>query len=139
LNFVEGHGTTLEAQEYLFDDKSIKENTTYYYRLKQVDTDGKFEYTDVVTARLESNANASAFYPNPAVGGVTKLNYNTNESGKVNITVYNVSGQAVTELVRTVESGSNVLNFDFSTLSKGNYFVKIENGNDRQYQKLVIE
>jgi hypothetical protein len=139
LDFVEGHGTTYEAQEYIFDDKTIRQNTTYYYRLKQMDFDGKFEYTDVVTARIEGNANAGLFYPNPAIGGATKLNYATSTSGKVNVTVYNISGQAVTELVRNVESGSNVLEFDFSALSKGNYFVKLENGSDRQYQKLVIE
>lgn len=139
LAFVEGHGTTLEAQDYRFDDKTVRQNVLYYYRLKQVDYDGQAEYSDLVTLKVEGQAQAGAFYPNPAIGGITKLDYQATTAGELLVTVYNINGQAVAEWVRSVDSGLNVLDMNFSALSAGNYFVKLENGADRQYQKLVIE
>lgn len=139
LAFVEGHGTTLEAQDYRFDDKTVRQNVLYYYRLKQVDYDGQAEYSDLVTLKVEGQAQAGAFYPNPAIGGITKLDYQATTAGELLVTVYNINGQAVAEWVRSVDSGLNVLDMNFSALSAGNYFVRLENGADRQYQKLVIE
>ncbi|NJK82464.1 MAG: T9SS type A sorting domain-containing protein [Saprospiraceae bacterium] len=137
ISFVEGKGTTYEAQKYWFEDKTVRQNITYYYRLKQIDFDGQFEYTDIVTATLERKVAVGTFYPNPASDGMTQLDYSSSESGEVNATVYNVNGQVVATFVRSVARGSNILDFNFSALSAGSYFVKLENGSDRQYQKLI--
>ncbi|MEM6700678.1 MAG: hypothetical protein AAF599_19895, partial [Bacteroidota bacterium] len=61
---VQGAGTTLVPQKYIFvDDASYSELTTYY-RLKQVDFDGSFEYSSIISTKTKENANFKS-YPNP--------------------------------------------------------------------------
>lgn len=139
LDFVEGHGTTLEEQEYFYDDKALRQNQEYYYRLKQIDYDGKFEYSDVITARLESTTGqVGHFYPNPSVDGVTQLDYTATTNTELSVMVYNTTGQVLVQETRQINAGGNNLAFDFSDLPKGNYFVKLQAGEDTKYQKLVI-
>lgn len=142
LAFVEGKGTTLEAQEYHYDDKELRTNQTYYYRLKQIDFDGQFEYSHIITASIEgTGAKVGEFYPNPTVvGGSTQLDYTATTDADLTIEIYNLTGQLLKSETRTVNTGVNNLTFDLADLPKGTVFVKLsENGADAVYKKLVIE
>ena len=46
--FVEGHGNSNSPKYYSYNDKSVETSGKYSYRLKQVDIDRTFEYSDVV-------------------------------------------------------------------------------------------
>lgn len=139
IAFVDGNGTTLEKQEYFYDDEILGTGQQYYYRLKQIDYDGQFEYSEIITATLEAETSqVSNFYPNPT-NGVVKLDYTAEVSKELTVTVYNVTGQALKTTTRTITAGINNLGFDFSDLPKGNYFVKLQAGEAIEYQKLVIE
>ena len=101
IGFVEGKGTTTEPQYYEFVDVSEKIGN-YDYRLKQIDTDGSFEYSQVlsifvsgpVTTRLAQN------HPNP-FNPSTTITFAVPEAGEVKLAIYNLRGQ----LIQTLHSG----------------------------------
>ncbi len=141
LAFVEGNGTTLERQEYFYNDNALYTNQTYYYRLKQIDYDGQFEYSEVITATFEdSKATVSEFYPNPTLNGSTTLNYTATADATLSITIYSITGQLLHTENKMVNAGDNTLTFDVSNLPKGTAFVKLSDDEGSvSYRKLVIE
>jgi hypothetical protein len=127
VGFVAGYGTTTEAQYYSYTDK-IVEVGTYSYRLKQVDHDGTYEYSNVVEVEVLPPAEFSLAqnFPNP-FNPSTKINYSLAVDSKVTLTVYNLLGEAVSKLVNNnVTAGNHSVNFDAINLNSGVYFYKID-------------
>jgi hypothetical protein len=126
IAFVEGHGTTTETQVYTYQDRTVGVGS-YSYRLKQVDFDGTFEYSNVV----EVPAAPAVFaldqnYPNP-FNPSTKITFRLAVDSKVSLKVFDVLGQEVTTLVNTnLVAGAHNVNFDASSLNSGVYFYRIE-------------
>jgi len=132
IGFKEGKGTTTEKQSYSFVDKSVLQGKLYY-RLKQIDYDGSYEYSK--TVELEVN-NVSEFqleqnYPNP-FNPVTKIEFSLRTTSKIVIEIFNIIGQKIYTLVnRNFESGNHEVNLDASAFPSGTYFYKlIATGND---------
>ncbi|MEO9478113.1 MAG: T9SS type A sorting domain-containing protein [Cyclobacteriaceae bacterium] len=68
IGFVDGHGTTTDVQTYTFADHDM---TDAYYRLKQIDYDGKFEYSPIRYARHDKRLiQKLEIYPNPTSGPI---------------------------------------------------------------------
>jgi hypothetical protein len=67
IGFVEGHGNSNSPKQYNFIDPDINQSGTYYYRLKQIDNDGTYEYSDVVSVEVgvPKIFYLSQNYPNP--------------------------------------------------------------------------
>lgn len=71
LDFVKGYGTTIERQQYKYNDYAPLTDISYY-RLKQMDTDGAYEYSDIISLeRKVDNAAALVVYPNPTREAIT--------------------------------------------------------------------
>ncbi len=140
LGFVEGKGTTFDNQFYSFDDGTISANEIYYYRLKQIDYDGQFEYSDIISGLLKSinQTPLGKFYPNPTSGNVSLEYTNTNSKNLV-LTVFNDMGEVMTSIKKSPIKGTSVLDINFSSLSTGIYFVKLQAGEKVDFQKVVIE
>ena len=138
IGFVEGNGTTTEKQEYTFVDKNITTGK-YYYRLKQIDFDGTFEYSNEievdaapVSFSLEQN------YPNP-FNPSTKISYSIPHKSFVTLKVYDPLGRIVDELVsEEKEAGRYELDFNAVDLSSGVYFYKLEAGDFIQTKKMIL-
>ena len=66
IGFVPGHGTTTETQHYSFTDNDVKPGK-YQYKLKQIDYDGTFEYSQIVEVEIPfvNEFSLSQNYPNP--------------------------------------------------------------------------
>jgi hypothetical protein len=127
IAFVQGNGTTTEVHAYSFIDKDVKAGK-YSYRLKQVNFDGTFEYSNVIEVEvraikeyaLEQN------YPNP-FNPSTKITYSLAVDSKVKLIVYNLLGKTVATLVNEiVPAGSQEVTFDGINLNSGVYFYRIE-------------
>lgn len=75
IGSVKGSGTTLQTQHYNYQDNvqefTQKEISHIYYRLKQVDFNGQFEYSSVEAVELDKPANRFSIYPNPSCGKIT--------------------------------------------------------------------
>jgi len=141
IGFADGQGTTIEEQSYTYIDSKVDPGI-YSYRLKQIDYDGSFEYSDaievevVVGAPIEFSLNQN--YPNP-FNPVTNIKYSLAEPGNVKLAIYNVLGQQVKELVNGYkEAGRYELNFDASGLPSGAYLYKIESVHFNQVKKMLL-
>jgi hypothetical protein len=127
VGFVAGHGTTTEIQNYSFVDRNV-EVGSYSYRLKQVDYDGTFEYSDVVEIEIATPVEYSLDqnYPNP-FNPSTKISFRLASDSKVSLKVFDVLGQEVMTLVNNeLMAGVHNVDFDASGLNSGVYFYKIE-------------
>jgi hypothetical protein len=139
VGFVPGFGTTTEAKSYSFSDQNLQ-NGNYTYRLKQIDFDGTFEYSEEVEVEviapvlfsLEQN------YPNP-FNPSTSIKYSVPESGNIRLSVYNIVGEEVAVLVNGFsQAGSFEVTFDASNLSTGVYLYKLQSANSVQTKKMIL-
>lgn len=139
IGFVEGSGTTFSPRNYSFTDEDITSGI-YSYRLKQIDTDGRFEYSAVIQIDLDSPTGyeLSQNYPNP-FNPVTTIRYSLPEESEVKLTIYNILGQQVTIVVDELkDAGIHTVNFDAEGLNSGVYFYKLEAGEYTQIRKMVL-
>lgn len=134
IAFVEGHGTTTQAQNYSFIDKNIESRVNYSYRLKQIDFDGTYDFSKVVNLGftlpvefiLEQN------YPNP-FNPTTNITFALPVKSEVTLEVYNLIGQKLMTLVQgQLEAGKHSAQLNATSLSSGLYLYKLtaigENG-----------
>ena len=139
IGWADGQNNATETSKYAFSDDGILANVQYYYRLKQVNNDGSFEYSEITSAIIKDGkiTTVSDFFPNPVVNS-TALQINTNNDGTATISVFNNSGQLVQSRIVDVTAGNNSVDLDLSQVANGSYFAKIELGNDTFYKKLNV-
>ena len=117
IGFVKGQGTTTEENSYSFTDRDLTSGQ-YQYRLKQIDLDGSFNYSDAVQVSISvpQNFSLEQNYPNP-FNPSTTITYHVPKTGFVTLKVYDVLGHEVTALVNEKKSpGRYSVNFDTSNL-----------------------
>jgi hypothetical protein len=138
IGFVEGNGSTTERNDYRFVDEGIKGKV--YYRLKQIDFNGTFSYSDIVeingvtVTTIELGQN----YPNP-FNPSTKLTYQIGEAGFVNLRVYDVLGNEVVTLVnKEMQAGSYEIVFDAKNMPSGIYYYTLTAGSYKQTKKMTL-
>jgi len=139
VGFVEGRGTTTEAQNYNFIDRNIDAGS-YLYRLKQMDFDGTYEYSQRVEVEilrpldyaLEQN------YPNP-FNPSTTIKYSIPQAGVVRIALYDVLGNEIKSIVDTQQdAGRYEVLLDASGLASGVYYYRIQSGEFNSTKKLIL-
>ncbi len=127
IAFVEGHGTTTELQAYSYTDRNVNTGS-YSYRLKQIDFDGTFEYSDVVEIDVPAPSvfSLEQNYPNP-FNPSTMIGFNLAVDSKVSLKVFDVLGQEVASILNSnLVAGSHQVDFDASSLNTGVYLYRLE-------------
>ncbi len=124
--FVTGAGTSNETVRYTFSEKL---NTgIYFYRLKQLDFNGNFEYfylSGNVNIGLPNKTELMQNYPNP-FNPSTKISYSIANSSKVSLNIYEISGKEVTTLVDGIQNaGYFEIVFIAVNLPAGIYFYRL--------------
>ena len=130
IGFVNGNGNSNSPKDYSFTDDQNNLTGIIKYRLKQIDNDGQFDYSDIITITLSPN-DFELFqnYPNP-FNPSTKISWQTSISGWQTLKVYDILGNEIVTLVDEFrEAGSYAESFNASATSQiasGIYIYKIE-------------
>jgi hypothetical protein len=139
IGFVDGNGTTTEQKEYSFTDEKIEEGS-YLYRLKQIDLDGSFIYSQEIEADVLSPNifELSQNFPNP-FNPVTTIKYQLADDGFVSLKVFDVLGSEIKTLVNEFKNaGYYEIEFNASNIPSGVYFYKIQSGNFNAVKKMIL-
>lgn len=139
IGFLEGKGTTPEVQDYQFTDIWLPAGE-YSYRLKQIDFDGSFKFSNTVEVivGLPNEFTLEQNYPNP-FNPSTTIKYSLKENAYVTLKIYDILGSEVQTLIDEVmPSGNYSVNFNAGDLSSGTYFYIIQAGNFIQSRKMLL-
>jgi hypothetical protein len=139
IGYVEGHGTTTEPQNYSYTDVTVSTGI-YFYRLKQLDFLGSYEYFDEIEVDVTGplSFDLGQNYPNP-FNPSTNIKYSVPETGDIRLAVYNLIGEEVAVLVDGFsEAGFFEVTFDASSLPSGAYFYKLQSGNNVVAKKMLL-
>jgi photosystem II stability/assembly factor-like uncharacterized protein len=143
---VKGNGTTTSPNQYSYIDKLI-DGGKYFYRLKQIDYAGTFEYSNEieVDVRVLDKFALDQNYPNPfnpttTIGFGIQASPNPSKGGAlVTLKVFDILGNEVKTLVnKEMESGYHSVEFDASNLQSGVYFYRIQAGNYIETKKMLL-
>ncbi len=139
IGFVSGGGSSVNRITYNFTDNNLNASG-YLYRLKQIDFNGSFEYSNEVEVLITDLNEFKLFqnYPNP-FNPVTTLQFIIPEEGNVKIILYDILGNETKTLFNdNVISGSYNITIDGSDLSSGTYFVKMLTKSGQQVIKMSL-
>jgi hypothetical protein len=139
IGFVEGNGTTTKENIYSFVDKNLSAGE-YSYRLKQIDYDGSFEYSQIVEAEITSplEYSLSQNYPNP-FNPLTTIQYSIPEGGNTKLSVYNSLGEEIITLVDNYKNaGTYKVDFNAVNLSSGIYYYSLISSDFNMIKKMIL-
>jgi hypothetical protein len=132
IGFISGSGTSAEVQNYSFSDENLVPGF-YSYRLKQIDYNGNFIYSNEIEVELINTLTDYQLfqnYPNP-FNPETNIRFTLPRESKVKLAVFNILGEQVTELINSVmQQGKHEVSFNAINLASGVYLYRldIENG-----------
>ncbi|MEJ2103963.1 MAG: T9SS type A sorting domain-containing protein [Ignavibacteriaceae bacterium] len=139
IGFVQGKGTSTEVQNYLYRDENLL-SANYTYRLKQMDFDGSFSYSDEVKIEISQ---PDVFYlgqnyPNP-FNPTTNIKYSIPQDENVSLKVYDILGKEVATLVNEYQqAGTFDVVFSGSDLASGVYYYQLKAGDLTSTKKLML-
>ena len=141
IGFVKGKGTTTERSYYSYSDQFYFMNENImYYRLKQVDYDGSFSYSNILSFENPSAAEFTLAqnYPNP-FNPATKIEYSIPGDRFVELRVYDVMGSEIITLVNEQKTaGTHSVLFDASNIPSGVYFYTLTAGDFVSTKKMML-
>ncbi len=140
VGFVEGSGNSSSPKQYVFTDIEVPAGK-YFYRLKQLDINGAFEYSNSIEVDLSVPVNyeLSQNYPNP-FNPTTVIKYSIPEDNFVTIKLYNILGKEIATLVNDYKAtGKYKVLLNGSKLSSGIYIYSIQAGDFREIKKMVLQ
>lgn len=140
IGFVEGHGNSNSPKNYNFTDNNLfSSGSNFQYRLKQIDNDGQFEYSDVVEVEIiPAQFELSQNYPNP-FNPSTSIRFSLPKETQLKINIYNMLGELVQTLVEgNYQAGYHKVSFNASNLPSGAYIYRIESSEFTQVRKMIL-
>ncbi len=140
IGFVEGYGNSNSPKNYLFTDKLNTEGV-YFYRLKQIDTDENFTYSNEVEVSFENVPAVFVLdqnYPNP-FNPNTQISFSLPQNEFVTLKIYDILGKEVTTLVNeNLIAGNYIKQWETHNLSSGIYFYKLKAGKFNVTKKMIL-
>ncbi len=138
IGFVKGNGNSNSLKEYSYTD-GTPPNGLVMYRLKQIDNNGGFKYSNIITINLTpSRFELFQNYPNP-FNPTTTIQYAIPKAEHVTLKVYDELGKEVSTLVNeNKEAGQYRVNFNGSNFASGIYYYRITAGDFTEVKKLML-
>jgi glucose/arabinose dehydrogenase len=141
IGFVNGNGTTTQIKSYsYFDDSFTSKSSQIIYRLKQIDFNGSYSYSNEINVMLNTPTvySLEQNYPNP-FNPSTLIRYKLPIEGQVSLKIYDVLGNEIETLVNKQQTAGNYeVNFDASLLSNGIYFYQLTTNGFSKTLKMIL-
>jgi hypothetical protein len=125
INTLAENGNSSNALNYTFTDEKITATAGYYYRLKQIDKDGKYNLSNAVFIKgaKVNKLELVQVYPNPA-NSLLNVKVASPKADNVTFVITDMTGKVVIQQQKAVAGGDNLLQVDLRTLSQGSYLLK---------------
>ena len=140
VGFIPGFGTTTEPKSYSFIDENVSSGN-YQYRLKQIDFDGTFEYSNTIDVEITSPTEFSLEqnYPNP-FNPSTNIKYTIGSRQFVSLKIFNSLGEEIETLVNEIQDAGvhSKLYIVNSTLPSGVYYYQLNAGGQALTSKMIL-
>lgn len=139
IGSVEGQGTITERYNYIFRDE-ISKPGIYSYRLKQVDFDGSFTYSQIVEVNISSPTEFVLYqnFPNP-FNPSTTIKFSLPLKSNVEISVFNSLGEKVDEAFNgELEEGYHEIDFNATGLPSGVYLYQLKTTDNVSVKKMLL-
>ena len=133
IGTMNGNGTSSLQHDYAFTDKQPL-NGVSYYRIKQVDLDGRFTYSVVIAIRFGGGSSYTAVYPNPAKD-LLHLQFGGKEK-TVTVNIFDAAGKLI-ESQR--KENQPVIDINISKLASGIYYLEASDGKVSGKTKFIKE
>ncbi|MCA0448002.1 MAG: T9SS type A sorting domain-containing protein [Bacteroidetes bacterium] len=140
IGFVDGMGSTLIPQNYQFSYKMPDPKQALYIRLKQIDFDGQFKYSEILEVKNEGiiEFNLSQNYPNP-FNPSTLIKYSIESDDFVSLKIYDILGKEIRSLVNEKKTrGFHETVFMNDNLPSGVYFYKLKSGKKTVSRQMLL-
>jgi len=139
VTFVEGAGTTTETQQYSHRIENLSVGT-HRFRLRQVDFDGSTSYSDPLTLSIGAKETQLEIVGANPFHSSTRVQYTVQESGPVQLVLYDVLGRKVKTITDGPHSqgATRTHTIDGGDLSAGIYFLHLNTGQVTRTQRLTI-
>jgi hypothetical protein len=128
-------GNTTQQSNYRYTDKNIPIGKLYY-RLKQVDKDGKFDYSNIIPLQNKNNGFEFNVLPNPA-SDLIAVQYKGLLEENTNVQLYDMQGKLV--MKTTINKGQTIAYSNIEKLYAGTYIVSIQNNLLNESHKIIIQ
>ena len=141
IGFVNGNGNSNSPRNYSYIDENVYYGT-YIYRLKQIDIDGSFKYSDYVevnTGKEPEKAILEQNYPNP-FNPMTLIKFLVSENELATLKVYNIMGEEVATLFNDIAEANKIykIKFNADNLPSGMYIYKLKVGDFVKTNKMIL-
>jgi hypothetical protein len=143
IGFVEGEGSSSTSTAYSYNDENIQHLSNIKYRLKQIDYDGSYEYSEEISVAIEKIITPKEFklhnnYPNP-FNPKTTITYDITAENLTILKIYDMVGREVKTLVnKNQKPGNYKVTFNGQELASGIYFCRLTSGNHQQLIKMLL-
>ena len=137
IGMIEGNGNTNQLINYSFIDNNVDHNNTFYYRIKQVDYDGDFEYFNTLSITISPQKvtnNDINVFPNPFLNNLN-ITLNTGHFMVEQVRLKTITGAI---LIEQHNNFSHSLSIQLDQIPKGVYFLELA-GNETTLVKRVVK
>jgi hypothetical protein len=139
IGFVDATGNSTVQRNYTYTDKDL-EPGTYYYRLKQIDTDNRFRYSNIASVTIAgvSSYHLDQNFPNP-FSETTTITYSVPKSARVVFSVFDMQGRLVLSLEEGIKNqGTYSINIHRGSLNHGIYYYRMQTGEFTKTKKMFV-
>jgi hypothetical protein len=134
IDTVKGAGNSNTVLNYAYTDEKPLSGTSYY-RLKQVDFDNSFSYSDIAVVNFDGIKIIDLF-PNPSEGNFNLLMKSSIETS-IDLTIYNAIGQIIKTQQMQITKGENTLHAQFEA-ANGKYLITVKSTDGAYYDYTVV-
>ena len=135
-------GNSSQELEYFYNDNDMRGTGTYYYRLRVVDIDGSFTYSDIVAvdvedSRVDNQVVKLDVYPNPVLNQIN-IDLETEYDSSIDGGIYDAIGQVIKKVDKSsVSAGMTNIRMDVSDLPAGTYLIRMQVGKQVIFEKIT--